>query len=526
MEKRKLNALSRNLKEESAVLTSLRKTLGEDAPETITDAMNEMATRAKDIATFIQNLAAGAIPIKVAIVGDFNAGKSSFINSLLGDKLCPERADPTTSYVTTFTYGAEEKITRHHLKQKATLLSREQYTHQVQAGTAKSKGSAPLRFTFQLPHTLLRGIELLDTPGFNNPRNKNDSKITADVMKDADAFIYILDAVVGAIASSGLESIKRIPKEARAFLLINKADTKSAEGLAKIKTDIKKQHGAFFEEEVWTYSSKEVRSDINSRREIERILIDVKNDNWLILTGKIQLLLRSHFDSRLTIGSKLAAALQEWVEDFEEGIQRRRGRWEAVRGLLLEIADKEEDHFRQELAECLPHHITPKEIPSSGYFWNDAEIVYRSRPFRNAMRTFASLQIIENGVTGAIARLFADTGKLKSKVFQEVAEKSAERADQFIRKNLGSQETLRFSSYDNAMEALNSAIPEYLSELCDAAWMPWSEFLSNVLTEFEADFCHVHKADIQHRAARIRKGLDEWEAICEHGRKRIDPEII
>jgi ribosome biogenesis GTPase A len=41
----------------------------------------------------------------LVIVGEFNAGKSAFINALLGQKLLKEGVTPTTSQVTILRYG-------------------------------------------------------------------------------------------------------------------------------------------------------------------------------------------------------------------------------------------------------------------------------------------------------------------------------------------------------------------------------------------------------------------------------------
>lgn len=48
---------------------------------------------------------------KVAVVGRFKAGKSSFVNELLGAKLAGEDTSPETAAVTTFTHGETVKAT-------------------------------------------------------------------------------------------------------------------------------------------------------------------------------------------------------------------------------------------------------------------------------------------------------------------------------------------------------------------------------------------------------------------------------
>jgi len=49
----------------------------------------------------------------VCIVGEFNAGKSSFINALLGDKFVAEGVLPTTAQVCVLKYGEKQSVTTH-----------------------------------------------------------------------------------------------------------------------------------------------------------------------------------------------------------------------------------------------------------------------------------------------------------------------------------------------------------------------------------------------------------------------------
>lgn len=68
--------------------------------------LTDLAARARDTV----ELAAGA-PLGVAVVGQFKAGKSSLVDSLLGRDLLPVRVVPATSVVTTVRHGDEERVT-------------------------------------------------------------------------------------------------------------------------------------------------------------------------------------------------------------------------------------------------------------------------------------------------------------------------------------------------------------------------------------------------------------------------------
>ncbi|HIP46012.1 MAG TPA: hypothetical protein EYG95_00455 [Campylobacterales bacterium] len=49
-------------------------------------------------------------PLKLAILGEFSAGKSTFINRLIGMDIFPTGVMPITSTVTVLEYGEEEKV--------------------------------------------------------------------------------------------------------------------------------------------------------------------------------------------------------------------------------------------------------------------------------------------------------------------------------------------------------------------------------------------------------------------------------
>ena len=75
----------------------------------------------------------------LVIVGEFNAGKSAFLNAMLGDQLLTEGVTPTTSHIHILRYGEE-------LRQETTVDDILQ---------------------IDLPVEWLRNVSLVDTPGVN-----------------------------------------------------------------------------------------------------------------------------------------------------------------------------------------------------------------------------------------------------------------------------------------------------------------------------------------------------------------------
>ena len=101
----------------------------------------------------------------LVVAGEFNAGKSSFINALLGERVLPEGVTPTTDRINLLRYGPE--VTEQHLE--AFLLER----------------------TF--PADLLREITIVDTPGTNAIIRRHE-ELTRDFIPRADLVLFVTSA--------------------------------------------------------------------------------------------------------------------------------------------------------------------------------------------------------------------------------------------------------------------------------------------------------------------------------------------
>jgi small GTP-binding protein len=101
----------------------------------------------------------------LVVVGEFNAGKSAFINALLGSKVVTEGVTPTTAQINVLQYG--ETIERH---------VRESNLHVITA-----------------PAPLLREIHIVDTPGTNAIIREHEA-ITAEFVPRSDLVLFVTSA--------------------------------------------------------------------------------------------------------------------------------------------------------------------------------------------------------------------------------------------------------------------------------------------------------------------------------------------
>jgi tetratricopeptide (TPR) repeat protein/GTP-binding protein EngB required for normal cell division len=131
-------------------------------------------------------------PLLVAVMGEFNAGKSSFVNALVGEEVAPTGVTPTTATV---------NVLRHGAATGARVLFHD--------GTARELGPARVASylrelgddeaatvrTVEIFHPLetLRRVEIVDTPGLNSIRPEHE-KVARDFLLEADAIVWVFAA--------------------------------------------------------------------------------------------------------------------------------------------------------------------------------------------------------------------------------------------------------------------------------------------------------------------------------------------
>lgn len=207
-----------------------------------------------------------SITLELAVIGNFSSGKSTFINSLLGKKICPMAVNPTTSIITKFFYGEIEEIylVESGNKQK---ISFEEYQNVCQHIIGKESKKESFEVHYCYPEHFLKTITLYDTPGFNNPKNDLDQLLTERISKTVDVVILLTDINIGGIIDDSLqqilEEIRKSNKNLKWYYVINKCDSKPLSKVYKILDNVKNKYGKNFDK-YFIYSSKKILDDIRS----------------------------------------------------------------------------------------------------------------------------------------------------------------------------------------------------------------------------------------------------------------------
>ena len=128
----------------------------------------------------------------LVVLGEFNHGKSTFVNAMLGTELLPTGITPTTAVLNHVVYS--ETARANVLKSDGERIELSASEAESWLTVAGGKHDDVQRVEIGYPSELLKGnITLVDTPGVND-LNEQRADITYGYVPRADAVIFLLDA--------------------------------------------------------------------------------------------------------------------------------------------------------------------------------------------------------------------------------------------------------------------------------------------------------------------------------------------
>ncbi|MET9692106.1 dynamin family protein [Streptomyces sp. NPDC006514] len=141
----------------------------------------------------------------VMVVGDFNRGKSTFVNALLGDRVLPVKAVPATAVITEVRFGESPAAllwTEDAVEPEAVDPAR--LIELITVNNASGAERSPyVKAQVSWPLELCRhNVVLIDSPGLNAYATHDD--ITLTHLSQADAVIFLQHAIAPmSISESG-----------------------------------------------------------------------------------------------------------------------------------------------------------------------------------------------------------------------------------------------------------------------------------------------------------------------------------
>lgn len=180
----------------------------------------------------------------IAFIGEFSAGKTSIVNRILSqdDPDCPKlpvSSKATTAIATYISYGATFISQFADPNGDVKHIERTMFEKVNKDILSRINVSSLIRhFVMKYNNENLKGLSILDTPGFSS-NDEEDQSRTLDVINEADALFWVMDANSGEINRTSLKIIADNLGDLPLYIIINKADTKSPKELDKLETHIR-----------------------------------------------------------------------------------------------------------------------------------------------------------------------------------------------------------------------------------------------------------------------------------------------
>ena len=204
----------------------------------------DLATRSPEL----QSLLPGAIraaeamdrPLMVAVMGEFNAGKSSFVNALCGAEIARVGVTPTTATINVLRFGPPGGRVHFH-DGRVEERSESEIRSFVADLDESGAGSVRMVEIFH-PLPVLQKMEVVDTPGTNSLRPEHE-RVARAFLVEADAIVWIFSlAQAGKASEHGVLDLAHSAGK-RVLGVLNKADQAGAEDVAATLTHVRQSLG-------------------------------------------------------------------------------------------------------------------------------------------------------------------------------------------------------------------------------------------------------------------------------------------
>ncbi|MFP4600478.1 MAG: dynamin family protein [Persicimonas sp.] len=288
--------------------------------------------------------------MSVVVLGEFNHGKSTVVNALLGEEILPTGITPTTAVITHLVHGDKPKAELQPPRGgERTEVSYEDMGAAIRH--EEQDGAEPEYVEIQYPNELLEdSLVLVDTPGVNDI-SRQKVEITYGYVPKADVILYVLDATQ-VLKKSEITFIKdRLLKanRDRIIFVLGKTDALSDEDVAEVEQYARERlEGLIGPVELFAFSGREA---LQAQQEGEEPAAGFTEFRQYLLgflrENKAHILV----DSALGGGLRIAGLLEQNLAIKKQGYLLERAD-------LLERIEKVErklEQSRQLIAENIDH---------------------------------------------------------------------------------------------------------------------------------------------------------------------------
>ncbi|MBI3281909.1 MAG: dynamin family protein [Acidobacteria bacterium] len=269
---------------------------------------------------------AGEKLLNIAILGRFKAGKSTFLNHLLGKPLLPVGVVPVTTVVTEIEYGPRERAEIHFLDGQVERVSVDAIADFISEARNPENGKRVALVRVELPSMEpYRGIRFVDTPGLESVLEHNTDASMSWLPNVGLALVAV--GVDPPLSQHDVELIRNLSRyTTNISILLTKVDVLHESERIQVKNFVQKQLARCWNGsvQVFPYSVKPGFEDLRSHID-RRLLSRVAR-----LRGKILGEKESLEDTRLALrlivrhaAGTVRATFEEILSKDELPVKRR-----------------------------------------------------------------------------------------------------------------------------------------------------------------------------------------------------------
>ncbi|EJB64512.1 dynamin-like GTPase family protein [Helicobacter pylori] len=180
----------------------------------------------------------------VAVGGGFSAGKSTFLNNLLGLKLkLPEHMNPTTAIPTYCLKGKKEVLMGFSQNGGMVELPHLAFDHQFLESLGFNLKEIMPFMLLSAPSVPFEFLCFIDTPGFNSANQgytDGDEQASKESLQHAKYILWFISCESGEIHEDDLEYLQELYEEGKqVFIVLSRADRRTKRQLEEIAIKIK-----------------------------------------------------------------------------------------------------------------------------------------------------------------------------------------------------------------------------------------------------------------------------------------------
>ncbi|GAA7286109.1 acyl carrier protein [Helicobacter pylori] len=307
----------------------------------------------------------------VAVGGGFSAGKSTFLNQLLGLKLkLPENINPTTAIPTYCLKGKKEVLMGFSQNGGMVELPNLTFDHQFLESLGFNLKEIMPFMLLSAPSVPFEHLCFIDTPGYNSSKQGNkeeDEQASKESLKHAKHILWLISCERGGIETGDLDYLQELYEEEgkQVFIVLSRADKRTKSQLEEVAIKIRetlKDHGIEFKgigaysatryQEIKEFSEKspvfdsleEFLMKLNQRSEKQNEILSVLYEVYLAYEKAIEQDANQCKRYQKALHSIKLDLLQKGFDDFNDDTFNK------MESLKKEFSEKEESK-RENLAQ-------------------------------------------------------------------------------------------------------------------------------------------------------------------------------